>query len=114
MRKVEFTVPAVLDIDDILANSEAEFGSRTADRYQRLIGQAIDALAADSERIGVRQTPDTPADIYWFHLRSVRTMAPPGERIGKPRHLIVFTVTDTQIFIVRVLHESMDIPAHVG
>ncbi|MES2860915.1 MAG: type II toxin-antitoxin system RelE/ParE family toxin [Pseudomonadota bacterium] len=114
MRRVEFAAPAAFDIDDILANSEAEFGPRTASRYERLIDQAIDALAADPERSGVRQTPDTLVGLYWFHLRSARTLAPPSERIGKPRHLIVFTVTGASIFIVRVLHDSMDIPAHVG
>ena len=114
MRKVEFTVPATLDIDDILSNSEADFGSRAAVQYQRLIGHAIDALAENASHVGVRQSPDTPSDVYWFHLRSARNVPPPGERVGKPRHLIVFTLTDTHISIVRVLHDSMDIPAHLG
>lgn len=114
MKKVEYAVPAAIDIDEILADSEAEFGPRTAARYQQLIDQAIAALAANPERIGVRQNPDTPANVHWLHLRTVRTMAPPGERIGKPRHLIVFTVTGTRIVILRVLHDSMDIPAQVG
>lgn len=114
MKKIEFAVPATFDVDEILATSEAEFGLRAADRYQRLIGLAIDALAVDPERIGVRQTPDTPPGVCWFHLRSARNLAPPGERIGKPRHLILFTVTDTHISILRLLHDSMDIPAHAG
>jgi toxin ParE1/3/4 len=114
VKRIEFALPATFDIDEILANSETEFGGRIAVRYQRLIGLAIDALARDPERIGVRQTPDTPSGVYWFHLRSARTMAPPDERIGKPRHLILFTVTDTHIFILRLLHDSMDIPAHAG
>ncbi|MFC5346238.1 type II toxin-antitoxin system RelE/ParE family toxin [Brevundimonas staleyi] len=114
MRTVEYAVPAAIDIDEILAASEAEFGPLTAERYEKLIARAIDALASNPGRIGVRQNPDTPTDVRWFHLRAVRTVAPPGERIGRPRHLIVFTFNDTRLFIVRVLHDSMDIPARIG
>lgn len=47
-------------------------------------------------------------------LASERSEFTPPVRIHRyEKHLIVYTAEDDGIFIVRVLHESMDVPAHL-
>ena len=113
MKRIEVTVPAALDIDAILEVSERDFGPGIANRYELLIATGIDALAVDSARPGVRQSVDTAPGVRWFHLRSVRTLAPTAERIGRPRHILVFKIDGQTLVVLRVLHDAMDLSAHL-
>jgi plasmid stabilization system protein ParE len=35
-------------------------------------------------------------------------------RIARPRHFVAFRVTPTAIEVLRILHDAMDLPVHLG
>ena len=107
-------MPAARDIDGILETSETVFGPVIADRYEALIAHGIDALSLNPQRVGVRKSVDASPEIRWLHLRSVRTLAAVPERIGKPRHILVFMSDASTLTILRVLHDAMDLSAHLS
>lgn len=111
--RLRITVPAALDIDDILVASERNFGALIAQRYETLIGVSIEALSVDPTRTGVRSSPDTAPGVRWLHLRSTRLLVPAPERIGKPRHILVFRTDASTLTLFRVLHDAMDLSAHM-
>ena len=43
-----------------------------------------------------------------------KEFTPPVRILPYERHLIVYLIEDDGIFIVRILHASMDIPAHLS
>lgn len=111
--RLKVTVPAALDIDDILVASERNFGALTAQRYEALIAVSLEALSLDPTHTGVRSSPDTAPGVRWMHLRSTRLLLPTSERIGKPRHILVFRTDASTLTLLRVLHDAMDLSAHM-
>lgn len=43
-----------------------------------------------------------------------RELTPPVRILRHERHLIVYLIQDDEVLIVRVLHASMDVPAHLS
>lgn len=112
MRQVGFTDPALADIDDIITSSVRDFGLSAALRYEGLIDAAITAIASDDADVGVRRSTETKG-VCWYHLRSAKALVPPGERVGRPRHILLFRVHADAIIVLRVLHDAMDLSAHL-
>jgi plasmid stabilization system protein ParE len=75
-----------------------------------LIDRAIADLALDIERSGVVHL----AGFGLFHLRNSRRGSSQRDRVGRPRHFIVFRVLGGELQILRLLHDAMDIPAQLG
>jgi toxin ParE1/3/4 len=112
LRQVGLTDPALADIDGIISSSVRDFGHSAALRYEGLIDAALAAIAADDNDAGVRRSTETNG-VCWYHLRSARGLVPPGERVGNPRHILVFRVHADAIIVLRVLHDAMDLSAHL-
>ncbi|HEX9462809.1 MAG TPA: type II toxin-antitoxin system RelE/ParE family toxin [Alphaproteobacteria bacterium] len=70
---------------------------------------------------------EAQADAYFLGLRDVLQSLANNPRLGRPvpqirrgllchrhaRHIVFYITEDTGIFVVRILHDSMDIPRHI-
>ncbi|WP_426041296.1 type II toxin-antitoxin system RelE/ParE family toxin [Brevundimonas sp. TWP2-3-4b1] len=112
MRPVGLTDPALADIDDIIESSVRDFGISAALRYEGLIDAALAAIAADDNDVGIRRSTETHG-VCWYHLRSAKALVPPGEQVGNPRHILLFRAHGDAIIVFRVLHDAMDLSAHL-
>ena len=103
------------DIASILAWTEENFGPRTLKVYGNLIATAIEQIADNPERAGSSQRPDIGEHCRTYHLYFSRKCAGrAGDRIRKPRHFLLYRVTESNIVeIGRVLHDSMDLQANL-
>jgi len=106
--------PALQDIAMILAESAASFGDAASERYERLIATALIDLASDPERPGSRAMPELAEGARLYHLRgSKRRARTSAGVVGTPRHFVLYRVLEADLIgIARVLHDSMDLPAH--
>jgi toxin ParE1/3/4 len=112
LRRLRVTGPATRDIDAVLEDSENRFGVAGADAYRALLTTAFLDLRISPARPTVKGRPGTPATLRFYHLRHSRSRAP--ERIGRPRHLILFRDDGETVEILRVLHDAMDIFSRLG
>ena len=113
MRRLRVAPEAQRDIDGLLAFSEDRFGAAAADRYRNLIDTALRDLRADPDRPGVRAIDAFGRDLRSLHLNTLRSSAPAGQRVSRPRHLLVFRADDERLTLFRVLDDRMDLPAHL-
>jgi toxin ParE1/3/4 len=102
---------ARLDIRVVLSASEDQFGQPARRRYRLLLEQAIEDVAADPQRAGVHA--GSREGLWVYHTRHARPRTPPGQRVGRPRHLIVFTITGDELRVLRILHDALDLPEHL-
>lgn len=105
MRRVRVTGPARRDIANALRRSREDFGGRAADRYRRLVYRALQDLAEDATRLGVRAIDDVREGYFVYHVKSSKTgkLDPP---VRRPRHLIAFYIDQSgDIVVARVFHE---------
>jgi len=92
MRTLVYSPDAVSAITDIWQYTVATWGECQADRYNRMIEAAVVSIAsgalsgtsANAVRSGYRQLP-----------------------VGK--HTIYFQISDTEVMIMHVLHQKMDV-----
>jgi toxin ParE1/3/4 len=99
------------DLERIFQESEEGFGARVADRYRRLVSAALRDLGADPERLGVRHREGLPEDVRLYHLRHSRGRD--RDRIARPRHFLMLRRVGSDVVLVRVLHDAMDLPRHL-
>lgn len=114
MRSLTIAPQAQKDAKSLLRYSQGRFGSEARARYARLLFTVYNDLRADPERHGVRSADALAPRLRLYHLRHSRSHVPASERVGTPRHILAFRADDDQLFIFRVLHESMDLASHVG
>ena len=112
MRRLFVAPRALRDIDATLATSETRHGRHAAGRYRRLIALAIEAL---------HEQPDRPAaysaevdDLRLYALRAAARQLGAQAQVRSPSHVIAFRFDDHTVEIVRLLHEAMDLPRHLG
>lgn len=110
MRRLDVSVRAKREIDDILLTSEERHGPRTAQRYRELF--AFDELVADPLRPSTR--PSGRRGVRLHLLRSTAKRLGPAGGVRSPPHLIAFIFDDTQLTIIRVLHDAMDLPQRLA
>jgi toxin ParE1/3/4 len=108
---LRLSAAAERDLRVIFAASEDRFGPVVAERLRRLVSAALQDLRVDAARAGVREE-DGGTRVY--HLRHSRRRLPRAWRIARPRHLLAFRIIGDRIVILRVLHDAMDLPAHLG
>jgi toxin ParE1/3/4 len=103
------------DIASILAWTEENCGPQTSKRYGKLIATAIEQVAANPAIAGASQRSEIVDDNRTYHLFFSRKAAGrAGDRIRHPRHFLLYRVTDANVVeIARVLHDSMELPAHL-
>jgi toxin ParE1/3/4 len=96
MRSVRKSARAERDLIGIWEYSFEEWNVAQADKYLDELDETIQLLVRNPE-LGVN-----------------RDFVRPGFRvIFVNRHAIYYTVTDTEIYLVRVLHEDMDPARHM-
>ncbi len=103
------------DIASILAWTEENFGPQTLERYGRLIATAIEEVAESPELAGSIPRSEIAENCRTYHLYFSRKSARRAkDRIRHPRHFLLYRVIESNIVeIGRVLHESMDLQAHL-
>jgi toxin ParE1/3/4 len=94
--QVKITAPAFSDIEDIAAYTFEKWGAQQADIHVSRIDRTIQAIA-DSPTLG-RERIGVPTAIK-------------GRKSGA--HVVFYRVQDTTIYIMRILHESMDHGRHI-
>jgi toxin ParE1/3/4 len=103
------------DIASILSWTKENFGPQTLKRYGKLIATAFEQVAENPELAGSTQRPEIAEHCRTYHLFFSRKSAGrAGDRIRRPRHFLLYRVTESNIVeIGRVLHDSMDLRAHL-
>ena len=106
--RVRLAAAAEADFDQILQWTAERFGKRRADIYTETLLAALDALKEGPTVAGVKTRDGLSKDILTLHAsRSGR----------KARHIILFRVEpggdERVIQILRILHDSMDLPRHL-
>lgn len=109
-RRLIVSPQAQRDIATLLRHSVSLFGAAAARRYHALLTQAQSDLLADPQRAGVTSYNRAP-ETFLFHARNSKGRA--QGRVGSPRHILVFRLAPDKLEIVRVLHDAMDIEAHL-
>lgn len=97
MAEIQFTNTARQDLKGIFTYSIRRWGKRQAERYSAQLNVQI-------QKIGQDAVFSTPVPASRLSLRQSTAGC----------HLIIFEQTDDHILIVRILHEAMDIPRHIG
>ena len=113
LRAVLFAGPAERQLDDILQESEANFGPVARERYARLVLQALEDLLDNPARPGVHHV----AGRLHYHLRHSRIRVPKERgRVGAPRHLIVARVVGEDLLVLAFGHDGMvdELVARIG
>ena len=92
------------DYVDILHWTVHAFGEAQARAYAETMSLAIASLAGGPDILGVRVREDIQPNIRTLHVA----------RQGRAgRHFVVFRVTGSVIDVLRLLHDSMDLPRHL-
>jgi len=110
---LRLTASARRDVANALAQSEEQFGRAARQRYRLLLEPALDDLAQDPRRPGVRADAHLPADHRLYPVRLSRARPAPADRVGHPRHVVVFRLDGPTVEVLRLLHEAMDLPRHL-
>jgi toxin ParE1/3/4 len=97
-------------IDAILLDSARRWGIPAAARYHRLILAAAEAVG-DGPDLPASQTVPRVPGLRTLHLRSVRRLLAPEDRVAEPRHLIIYRIApDGVVEVLSVIHDRMLLP----
>ncbi len=111
MRRLIVQPPAQADERLILSRSRRVFGARAARAYSALLRRAYKLLQENPQRPGVQFRKDLRGAPFLLHLRLARKR---GASPKQPRHFILFRYDDERVYILRVLHDAMDIARHLS
>lgn len=96
MRKLTLTAAAERDVERIAAESEAAWGARQRDRYLAEINLRIWRLLERPE------------------LGAPAKDRPDLHRLIVGRHAVFYKFDEARVRIIRILHQHMDAPRHLG
>ena len=114
MVRYRITEAAEADRTAILADSRREHGDEGRRRYSLLITAAVRAVAADPERAGAHPRPELGDGLWTFHLATARRLVPDAvDRVRHPTHFVVYRTDGQTVWIVRILHDAMDLPRRI-
>lgn len=92
------------DYVEILEWTTKTFGEGQACTYAETMALAIEALAGGPDVLGAKARDDIHPGIRTLHVA----------RQGRAgRHFVVLRVTGSHIDVLRLLHDSMDLPRHL-
>lgn len=97
MAEYRLSIAATRDIDEIYTYSFQKFGEIRADTYLLSLDATLRLLAGHPS-LG----------------RPARLRIPDLYRHGHYRHVIFYQVRPSGIFVVRILHQSMDVRRHIS
>jgi plasmid stabilization system protein ParE len=110
--RFRLTQLAEADIRAILRQTHRQFGPQQVRRYQRLLGAAVDRVATEPFGLHTRPRNDLGLPIRSFHVAAA------AGRRSAAAHQLFFVVntlasSESELVILRVLHERMDIDWHL-
>jgi toxin ParE1/3/4 len=108
--KLRLTRQARADMAAVFKQSREQFGEDAQRRYERLLNATMRELAVDPQRPGVREASSGPQGLRLYHTRHASRRMIAGDRVGRPRHIIVYRVVGDEVRILRLLHDAMDLP----
>src|SRR5262249_61150147 len=82
------------DIASMLAWTEESFGPRMSKRYGNLIATAIGQVAANPELAGSLPRPEIADQFRTYHLFFSWKSADRSDQIRRPRHFLIYRVTE--------------------
>ena len=92
------------DYVEILQWTTKTFGEGQAITYAETMALAIEALEGGPDVLGARARDDIQPGIRTLHVA----------RQGRAgRHFVVFRVAGSDIDVLRLVHDSMDLPRHL-
>lgn len=96
------------DYQAILRWTVENFGRAQARTYAKTLNSALQDLAQGPDVIGARPREDIGPDIHTLHV---------ARHGRKGRHFVVFRISPSPdaliIEVLRLLHDSMDLPRHL-
>ncbi|MCB1468913.1 MAG: type II toxin-antitoxin system RelE/ParE family toxin [Rhizobiaceae bacterium] len=95
-REIRLSEAARSDLIDIWVETDRQWGPDQADRYLDDIEHSLSGLI-DNPQIGT----------------DCSDLLPGCRRLIAGRHLAFYEVDGAAIFVIRVLHQSMDVPRHL-
>ena len=111
MKRLIRSETVLREIDECLFLSGEEFGFAAAIRYRSLIQTALVEIASNPQPSGSREFEEYRPGARLYHLRhSRRKAAVDGMMVKRPRHFIAYVKKEDAILILRILHDSMDLP----
>lgn len=115
MRTLRLSSHAEEDIVSILSWSLDKFGAAACRRYEALLVTAFDSLCQNPARFGSIARPEFGDSVRTYHLSFSRDEARTAEGVvHKPRHLLAYRVRgETELEVVRILHDSMELERHL-
>jgi toxin ParE1/3/4 len=115
MRRLRLSPLAKGDIENILFHSHATFAESARLRYEALIEAALHDIAADPDRIGVKQRSELGPNVRTYHLFYSREHGRTKEGIVRePRHMLLFRVIEPDtVDVGRILHDAMEVTNHL-
>lgn len=93
------------DYVDILQWTTKTFGERQAGVYAETMARAIEALEDGPDVLGAKARDDIQPGIRTLHVARKGRAA---------RHFVLFRVAGSDIDVLRLLHDSMDLPRHLS
>ena len=113
MRPLHRSSKAIDDINACLEWSLDKFGRLATERYAELLSVSLEEICNDPFTIGSEPFPEM-GEIRLIHTKHFRKLAPVvGLIVKNPRHFLVYQELDNKIFLVRILHDNMELEKHV-
>lgn len=99
---VRLSFAARADFDGILNWTKTNFGDLQADKYARILEDAIARLTDGPEAFGAKARDDLSKGLRSLHVRN-------------GRHVLLFRTEEkgNSIVLLRILHDSMDFARHL-
>jgi toxin ParE1/3/4 len=102
---VYLSTAAESDFSGIIRWTAKNFGAGQAAIYAEMIASAMATLADGPDVLGAKRRDDLGAGIGVLHI---------GRSGLRGRHILAFRVGPSKtIEIIRILHDSMDLPGHL-
>ena len=92
------------DYVEILQWTTKTFGEGQASAYAETMARAIEALEEGTDVLGAKARDDIQLGIRTLHV---------ARQGGAGRHFVGFRVAGSDIDVLRLLHDSMDLPRHL-
>lgn len=106
-RPLRLSDDAKADMEDIWVWTAEKYDVEQADRYQKLLNQALDDIRIEPERPSSRERPELGKRVrsYAIDLSKERS----GTGIKSPRHVVFYTLAyEDTVVVLRILHDRME------
>jgi toxin ParE1/3/4 len=114
MLRYRLSDAAQVDVINILAWTQEQFGEAARLRYESLIVAALRDVATQPDRPSRIGRPELGAGVRSWHLRLSRGHVGIGaEIVRRPRHFLLYRFEPALLVVGRVLHDAMELARHL-